>query len=94
MHFWHLTDQGRFFDDSGQFEEDIEALAAAGITLGCNTEGTLFCGDKPVTRGQMASFIALCLCLASDAPDLSVAAPCPSHAASATTTATPAVNGR
>lgn len=70
MHFWHLTDQGRFFDDFGQFEEDIEALAAAGITLGCNTGGTLFCGDEPVTRGQMASFIARWLGLAPDAPDL------------------------
>ena len=68
--FWHLTDQGRFFDDAGLFEEDIEALASAGVTLGCNADGTLFCPDEPVTRGQMASFIARWLSLELDKPDL------------------------
>ncbi len=36
----------------------IEAIAAAGITLGCNPEGTLYCPAEPVRRDQMASFLA------------------------------------
>lgn len=40
------------------FHGDIAALADAGITLGCNQAGTLFCPDVPVTRGQMAAFLA------------------------------------
>ncbi|MGV2386075.1 MAG UNVERIFIED_CONTAM: S-layer homology domain-containing protein, partial [Thermobifida fusca] len=40
------------------FEADIAALAAAGITRGCNPpDNTLFCPDDPVTRGQMAAFL-------------------------------------
>ncbi len=67
--FWHLSDQGRFFDDAGQFEADIEALADSGVTLGCNAGGTLFCPEDPVTRGQMASFIARWRGLPLDAAD-------------------------
>ncbi len=36
---------------------NINAVAVAGITLGCNADGTLFCPDDIVTRAQMASFI-------------------------------------
>ncbi len=37
----------------------INALAAAGITRGCNPpENTLFCPDRTVTRGEMAAFMA------------------------------------
>ena len=52
-----------FTDDTGIFENDIEALAAAGITKGCNPrEGnTKFCPNEPVTRGQMAAFLARAL---------------------------------
>jgi hypothetical protein len=39
-----------------QFYQEIEALAASGITLGC--DGHNFCPDRPVTRGQMAAFLA------------------------------------
>ena len=46
-----------FTDDAGIFEDDIEILAANGITLGCNEAGTLFCPEKSVTRGQMAAFL-------------------------------------
>lgn len=54
---------GRFTDDNGSpFEADIESIAAAGITLGCGTR--LFCPTAPVTRGQMASFLARALKLA------------------------------
>ena len=49
---------GDVFDDvSGAHEPNINAIADAGITLGCNSEGTLFCPDDPVTRGQMAAFL-------------------------------------
>jgi len=49
-----------FVDDDGSvFESDIEALAAAGITAGCNPPvNDLFCPDDGVTRGQMAAFLA------------------------------------
>jgi len=57
-----LTDRldNPFTDDDGSiFEADIERLAAAGITKGCNpSEGnTKFCPDAKVTRGQMAAFL-------------------------------------
>ncbi len=45
-------------DDASVFEADINALAAAGITLGCNPPANdLFCPDAPVTRAQMAAFL-------------------------------------
>ncbi|MEZ0343288.1 MAG: S-layer homology domain-containing protein, partial [Caldimicrobium sp.] len=34
----------------------IQRLKELGITKGCNSEGTLFCPDKPVTRAEMAVF--------------------------------------
>ncbi len=42
-------------DETSVFENDINALAASGITTGCTT--TAFCPDDPVTRGQMAAFL-------------------------------------
>lgn len=46
----------RFTDDNGHaFEDEINAIAQAGITVGCTS--TAFCPDQPVTRGQMASFL-------------------------------------
>lgn len=45
-------------DDESIFEADIERLAAAGITKGCNPpDNDLFCPDAVVTRGQMAAFL-------------------------------------
>ena len=35
----------------------IEALHAAGITVGCHTDPLLYCPRNPVTRAQMASFL-------------------------------------
>jgi hypothetical protein len=35
----------------------IEALVASGITVGCG-DGTIYCPDNPVTRRQMAVFLA------------------------------------
>jgi len=37
----------------------VEALAAAGITAGCG--GGNYCPDQPITRGQMAVFLATAL---------------------------------
>lgn len=50
---------GTFFDDDGSVHEaNIEAVAGAGITRGCNPpENNRFCPDEPVTRGQMAAFL-------------------------------------
>ncbi len=46
----------RFGDDDGSVHEaNIDALAAAAVTLGCG-DG-VFCPDEPVTRGQMAAFL-------------------------------------
>ena len=45
-----------FTDDEGSlYEREINAIASAGITLGC-ADG-LFCPDEAVSRGQMASFL-------------------------------------
>lgn len=45
-------------DDNSIFEADIEKLAAAGITRGCNPPtNNRFCPDSKVTRGQMAAFL-------------------------------------
>jgi hypothetical protein len=41
------------------FHRFIEALAASGITAGCG--GGNFCPDSPLTRGQMAVFLAKAL---------------------------------
>lgn len=48
-----------FADTDGHlFEAEIAALAAAGITRGCDPPAdTRFCPDAHVTRGQMATFL-------------------------------------
>jgi hypothetical protein len=52
----------RFTDDDGNTHEaNIEAIADAAITLGCDTSGTLYCPADFVTRAQMASFLARAL---------------------------------
>ncbi|MCP4968089.1 MAG: hypothetical protein GY926_22995 [bacterium] len=49
-------------DDDSVFEADIEALAAAGITIGCNPPANdRFCPTSNVTRGQMAAFLTRAL---------------------------------
>jgi hypothetical protein len=46
-------------DDDSIFETDIERLASAGVTVGCNPpQNTRFCPTQPVRRDQMASFLA------------------------------------
>ena len=48
-----------FVDDDGStFEADIERLAAAGVTKGCNPPANdRFCPEEPVTRAQFAAFL-------------------------------------
>lgn len=55
--------ENRFGDSSGSvFAGDIEALAAAGITKGCNPPlNDRFCPGEVVMRDQMASFLARAL---------------------------------
>lgn len=61
------TCEGTFCDDDGSgFEADIEKIAAAGITGGCNPPtNTRFCPNDRVTRGQMAAFLTRALGLTS-----------------------------
>ena len=45
-------------DDSSIFEDDIDKIGTAGVTLGCNPpDNDEFCPDEPVTRGQLAAFL-------------------------------------
>jgi len=44
-----------------QFFQFIEALHAAGITGGCSASPPKYCPDNPVTRGEMAVFLATAL---------------------------------
>jgi hypothetical protein len=59
---------GTFVDDDGSiFETDIEKVAAAGITKGCNPpSNTMFCPGDSVTRGQMAAFLVRALGLSAN----------------------------
>ncbi|MEP7273932.1 MAG: PQQ-dependent sugar dehydrogenase [Acidobacteriota bacterium] len=55
-----LVQQGANFADIAQdniFYEYIGKISAAGITLGCDANGTIFCAENEVTREQMAAFI-------------------------------------
>ena len=45
-------------DDENLRQDDINALAAAGVTIGCGTEPPRYCATDSVTRGEMASFFA------------------------------------
>jgi len=57
-------------DEDSIFQSDINAIAAAGVTLGCNPPAnTAFCPDADVTRGQMASFLARAMALDELYPD-------------------------
>lgn len=58
--------EGTFFDDdSSEFSPDIEAIAAAGITKGCNPPFVdMYCPEDEITRGQMAAFLVRALGLA------------------------------
>ncbi|HEX2153906.1 MAG TPA: ScyD/ScyE family protein [Acidimicrobiia bacterium] len=57
------SDVDEFTDDEGNiFEGDINAVAAAGITRGCNPpDNDEYCPGDTVTRGQMAAFLVRAL---------------------------------
>ncbi len=58
-----LPPGGSFLDDDySQHQGAIEAIAAIGVTRGCNPPvNNLFCPEEPVTRGQMAAFLTRAL---------------------------------
>ncbi len=66
-----LPPGGTFVDDNGSVHEGaIEAIYAAGITVGCNPpDNTNFCPEDPVTRGQMAAFLGRALGLTPSGGD-------------------------
>ena len=60
------ADADLFDDDDGLIHEaDINRLATAGVTSGCDVRR--FCPDQPVTRAQMASFLVRALALTTGA---------------------------
>ncbi|MCP4307606.1 MAG: hypothetical protein GY788_22585 [bacterium] len=63
-----------FIDDNGStFEADINAIADAGITLGCNPPtNDRYCAGDTVTRGQMAAFLKRAFALPGTATDFFV----------------------
>ena len=61
---------GRFTDDDGLRAEGFaEALVTAGVVTGCVPDGTRFCPDSPLSRAQMASFLARALRLPAPTRD-------------------------
>ncbi len=64
--FLERADTAGFVDTAGNtHEENIDALAAVRITLGCDVDPPRFCPEALVTRGQMAAFVARALNLAA-----------------------------
>jgi endonuclease YncB( thermonuclease family) len=65
------TSSDFFADDAGStFEDDINRMAAAGITRGCNPPANdEFCPDDDVTRGEMAAFLVRAFTLPSTSTD-------------------------
>ena len=56
------ADAAGFTDIEGSTHADnINALAAARITVGCNQDPLRYCPRRPVTRAEMASFLARAL---------------------------------
>ncbi len=66
-----LPPGGTFLDDDEMQQEGyIEALAASGVTRGCNPpDNDLFCPNESVTRGQVASFLVRALGLPPSSED-------------------------
>jgi M6 family metalloprotease-like protein len=60
----------RFVDDDGNIHEaNIEAIAAAGITQGCNPPlDDRYCPSRPVSRAEMAVFLVSALGMADNLP--------------------------
>lgn len=57
-------------DDTSVFEGDINAIAEAGVTQGCNPPANdRYCPDSGVTRAQMATFLVRAFELVAAPPD-------------------------
>ena len=66
-------DEHGFVDIKGNaHEENIRYIVDRGITVGCDTSGPRYCPDDPVTRAQMATFLARALQLDTSGPYLGV----------------------
>lgn len=51
-----------FTDTAGNYHQaNIDALAAAGVTKGCLADPPRYCPEQPVTRAEMATFLARAL---------------------------------
>ena len=61
---------GMFHDTrTNPHRNSIRAIAAAGITLGCDRTGSKYCPERFVTRAQMASFLTRALKHTINAPN-------------------------
>lgn len=59
-----------FHDDNGSpFEQDINAIAAAGLTTGCSPSGDSYCPDRVLRRDEMAAFVSRALGLPASTTD-------------------------
>lgn len=69
-----LPPGGTFTDDDGNIHEgNIEAIAANGLTKGCDPQANdLYCPSSDVTRGQMAAFVRRALDLPASRVDFFV----------------------
>ena len=66
-----LAPSAGFTDVSGgSHAANIDALAAAGITMGCAADPLRYCPDRDVTRAQMATFLARALGLIEQPPSV------------------------
>ncbi len=66
-----LPPGGTFIDDDGSVHEgSIEAIAAEGLTVGCNPpQSDRYCPGRTVTRGEMAAFLSRALALGATGAD-------------------------
>ncbi|MCY4422412.1 MAG: S-layer homology domain-containing protein [Acidimicrobiaceae bacterium] len=55
-------------DPDSSHNANIDALAASGITAGCADDPLRYCPQRPVTRAEMATFLARALDRSQDAP--------------------------
>jgi len=58
-----------FVDIKGNIhEEDIRFIVRRGLTVGCDLKGPRYCPERPVTRAEMAAFLARALRLDTTLP--------------------------
>ena len=70
------ADPAGFADTAGNFHEaNIDALAAARITAGCQSDPPRYCPNQPVTRAEMATFLARALGLVEKPAPIEISGP-------------------